>query len=83
MFKILYAINFQFVSFFTFLVINNLFIVNKTIKTLYLGILSAYFYYIDNGYLLIILLFLATLFKFQIDKNIFNTPLFIVLLLTP
>ena len=61
----------------------NLFSVNKTIKTLYLGILSAYFYYIDNGYLLIILLFLATLLKLQIDKNIFNTPLFIVLLLTP
>ena len=69
--------------FLPFSLLINLFSVNKTIKTLYLGILSAYFYYIDNGYLLIILLFLATLLKLQIDKNIFNTPLFIVLLLTP
>ena len=69
--------------FLPFSLLINLFSVNKTIKTLNLGILSAYIYYIDNGYLLIILLFLATLLKFQIDKNIFNTPLFIVLLLTP
>ena len=69
--------------FLPFSLLISLFSVNKKIKTLYLGILSAYFYYIDNGYLLIILLFLATLLKLQIDKNIFNTPLFIVLLLTP
>ena len=69
--------------FLPFSLLISLFSVNKKIKTLYLGILSAYFYYIDNGYLLIILLFLATLLKLQIDKNIFNTPVFIVLLLTP
>ena len=69
--------------FLPFSLLISLFSVNKKIKTLYLGILSAYFYYIDNGYLLIILLFLATLLKLQIDKNIFNTPIFIVLLLTP
>ena len=69
--------------FLPFSLLINLFSVSKTTKTLYLGVLSAYFYYIDNGYLLIILLFLATLLKFQIDKNIFNTPLFITLLLTP
>ena len=69
--------------FLPFSLLINLFSVSKTTKTFYLGVLSAYFYYIDNGYLLIILLFLATLLKFQIDKNIFNTPLFIALLLTP
>ena len=69
--------------FLPFSLLINLFSVSKITKTFYLGVLSAYFYYIDNGYLLIILLFQATLLKFQIDKNIFNTPLFIALLLTP
>ena len=69
--------------FLPFSLLINLFSVSKITKTFYLGVLSAYFYYIDNGYLLIILLFLATLLKFQIDKIIFNTPLFIALLLTP
>ena len=69
--------------FLPFSLLINLFNVNKTLKTLFLGTLSAYFYYIDNGELIIILLFLSALLKLQIDKNIFNIPIFIILLLTP
>jgi len=69
--------------FLPFSLLINLFNVNKTLKTLFLGALSAYFYYIDNGELIIILLFLSALLKLQIDKNIFNIPIFIILLLTP
>ena len=69
--------------FLPFSLLINLFSVSKTTKKFYLGVLSAYFYYLDNGYLLIILLFLAGLLKLQIEKNVFNNPLFVALLLTP
>ncbi len=69
--------------FLPFSLLINLFSVNKTVKTAYLGLLSAYFYFIDNGYLLIILVFLSGILKLQIDKNVFNISLFIALLLTP
>lgn len=69
--------------FLPFSLLINLFSVNKTIKLAYLGLLSAYFYFIDNGYLLIILVFLSGILKLQIDKNVFNISLFIALLLTP
>ena len=49
--------------FLPFSLLINLFSVSKTTKTFYLGVLSAYFYYIDNGYLLIILLFIINKFK--------------------
>ena len=43
----------------------NYFNLNKTIKTLFLGIFSGYFYFVDNGYLIIILIFLSILMNLQ------------------
>tara|TARA_X000001036_G_scaffold433825_1_gene472128 strand:+ start:3709 stop:4968 length:1260 start_codon:yes stop_codon:yes gene_type:complete len=56
---------------------------NKNLKLIFLGIVSAYFYFLDNGELLVILIFLAILTKLQVEKNIFNNFIFTFLLLTP
>jgi len=52
-------------------------------KIIFLGIISAYFYYLDNGILLIILIFLTILTKLQIEKPIFNNYLYVFLTLLP
>lgn len=52
-------------------------------KTIFLGIISAYFYFLDNGSLLFILLFLTILTKLQIEKSIFNNYLYVFLTLLP
>ena len=52
-------------------------------KIIYLGIISAYFYFLDNGLLLLILIFLAFLTKIQIEKKIFNNFFYVLLSLTP
>ena len=56
---------------------------NKNLKIIFLGIFSAYFYFLDNGELLLILIFLAILTKLQVEKKIFNNFIFTFLLLTP
>ena len=56
---------------------------NKKRKIILLGSLSAYFYFLDNGYLILILIFLALVMNFQIKKNYFNNVFFIILLLFP
>lgn len=56
---------------------------NKNLKLFFLGIFSAYFYFLDNGELLVILIFLAILTKLQVEKNILNNFIFTLLLLTP
>jgi len=61
----------------------NYFNLNKTIKTLFLGIFSGYFYFVDNGYLIIILIFLSILMNLQINTRLFNNSFFILLLLLP
>ena len=58
--------------FLPFSLIINYFNLNKKIKTLFIGILSGYFYFIDNGYLIIILIFLSILMHFQIKTNSLN-----------
>jgi alginate O-acetyltransferase complex protein AlgI len=55
----------------------------KHYKLIYLGAISAYFYFIDNGILLLILIFLTLVTKFQIDKKFFNNYLFVSLILFP
>lgn len=52
-------------------------------KIIYLGLISAYFYFLDNGLLLLILIFLAFLTKTQIEKKIFNNFFYVSLSLTP
>ena len=52
-------------------------------KIIFLGLISAYFYYLDNGILLIILIFLTILTKLQIEKSIFNNYLYVFLTLLP
>ena len=52
-------------------------------KIIYLGIISAYFYFLDNGILLLILIFLALLTKIQIEKKIFNNFFYVSLTLAP
>ena len=69
--------------FLPFSLIINYFNLNKKIKTLFIGILSGYFYFIDNGYLIIILIFLSILMHFQIKTNSLNNVFFIILLLLP
>ena len=61
----------------------NFFNINKKIKTIFLGLVSGYFYFIDNGYLIIILIFLSILMKYQIENQNINNFVFITLLLTP
>ena len=61
----------------------NFFSINKKIKTIFLGLVSGYFYFIDNGYLIIILIFLSILMKYQIENQNINNFVFITLLLTP
>ena len=56
---------------------------NKKRKIILLGSFSAYFYFLDNGYLILILIFLALVMNFQIKKNYFNNVFFIILLLFP
>ena len=41
---------------------------NKKRKIILLGSFSAYFYFLDNGYLILILIFLALVMNFQIKK---------------
>ena len=56
---------------------------NKKIKVILLGSFSAYFYFLDNGYLILILVFLSLIMNFQIKKNYLNNVFFILLLLFP
>ena len=56
---------------------------NKKRKIILLGSFSAYFYFLDNGYLILILIFLALVMNFQIKKSYFNNVFFIILLLFP
>ena len=56
---------------------------NKKRKIILLGSFSAYFYFLDNGYLILILIFLALVINFQTKKNYFNNVFFIILLLLP
>lgn len=42
---------------------------NLKSKIIYIGIISAYFYFLDNGLLLLILIFLAFITKIQIEKK--------------
>jgi len=55
----------------------------KKRKVILLGALSAYFYILDNGYLILILVFLTFIVNIQIKKNYFNNVFFIILLLFP
>ena len=61
----------------------NFFSINKKIKTIFLGLVSGYFYFIDNGYLIVILIFLSILMKYQIENKNINNFIFITLLLSP
>lgn len=61
----------------------NFFNINKKIKTVFLGVVSGYFYFIDNGYLIVILIFLSILMKYQIQNQNINNFIFISLLLSP
>jgi D-alanyl-lipoteichoic acid acyltransferase DltB (MBOAT superfamily) len=56
---------------------------NLKSKVIYLGIISSYFYFLDNGFLLLILIFLAFLTKIQIEKKIFSNFFYVLLSLTP
>ncbi len=64
------------------LLINYLNLTKKR-KVILLGALSAYFYILDNGYLILILVFLTFIVNIQIKKNYFNNVFFIILLLFP
>lgn len=55
----------------------------KKEKILFLGFISAYFYYLDNGYLISILLFLAIFTKIQIQKQYFSNIFYIFVTLLP
>ena len=55
----------------------------KKKKILFLGFISAYFYYLDNGYLISILLFLAIFTKIQIQKQYFSNIFYIFVTLLP
>ena len=56
---------------------------NLKSKIIYIGIISAYFYFLDNGLLLLILIFLAFITKIQIEKKIFSNFFYVSLSLTP
>tara|TARA_B000000441_G_scaffold73613_1_gene49705 strand:- start:321 stop:1709 length:1389 start_codon:yes stop_codon:yes gene_type:complete len=56
---------------------------NLKSKIIYLGFVSSYFYFLDNGPLLLILIFLAFLTKIQIETKIFNNFFYVSLSLTP
>ena len=56
---------------------------NIGLKIYFLGFTSAYFYYLDNGLLIIILVFLALLTKIQIEKSIFSNFIYLCLILSP
>ena len=52
-------------------------------KIYLLGILSAYFYFLDNGKLILILIFLALIMKIQIQYKLFNNFIFTLIVLLP
>ena len=55
--------------FLPFSLLINFFNIDKKIKTIFLGLVSGYFYFVDNGYLIVILLFLSILMKYQIENK--------------
>ena len=55
----------------------------KRLKILFLGFISAYFYYLDNGKLIVILLFLAIFTKVQIQKKYFSNFIYVFITLLP
>ncbi len=52
-------------------------------KTLFLGLVSGYLYLFDNGALIIILITLSFLMKFQMKYRFVSNPIFISLIMTP
>ena len=56
---------------------------NKNIKAMYLGLVSAYFYFLDNGYFLLVLVFLAIFTKVQIEYKLFNNFFYVSITLLP
>ena len=56
---------------------------NHKFKVIYLGLVSAYFYFLDNSYFLIILVFLAIFTKLQISYRLFNNFFYILIILFP
>ena len=55
----------------------------KKPKVLFLGIVSGYFYFLDNGTLLGILFFLTLLTKWQIEKKYLRDSVFVIITLLP
>jgi D-alanyl-lipoteichoic acid acyltransferase DltB (MBOAT superfamily) len=55
----------------------------KKPKVLFLGIVSGYFYFLDNGALLGILFFLTLLTKWQIEKKYLKDSVFVIITLLP
>ena len=55
----------------------------KKNRIYFLGVLSGYLYMLDNGQLVVVLIFLSLLIKLQLETKIFNNFIFIFIILSP